>query len=482
MIAVMLSLPMVTCMAQLISRSEVESHVRFLASDELKGRQVGEMGADVAASYIAEQLRKYGIKPISDDGYLQRIPFKQVSPPDSAQLRIGDSLSIDLSNLIVLSRLMDRLQGQVVFVDFASDEDLASLDVAGKIVLSRLGSPTSSGAQEAFQHAGVKRARMIELGAKALVEWYQDRLPWNLIKNYLGQARTVIAGDTSRGKLTHLVINADLNSTLQQLADRDSLPGSIFISGGYERATPSSNVVGFLEGSDPNLKDQHVVVTAHYDHVGTRVQPDRPQTNFDSVFNGARDNAFGVAAILTAAKILAEDPPKRSVLFVAFTAEEIGLLGSQYFVDHPIIPLNQMVFNLNTDGAGYSDTSLISIMGLNRVGATAELTAACEAFGFEAFADPAPGQGLFDRSDNVSFARVGIPAPTFSPGFRDFDQNILKNYHQPSDESDTLDFGYVHRFCQAFAKAARLVADMEQQPRWSAGDKYEEAFQQLFGL
>jgi Zn-dependent M28 family amino/carboxypeptidase len=229
------------------------------------------------------------------------------------------------------------------------------------------------------------------------------------------------------------------------------------------------------------LNKEFVVLSAHFDHVGTLQSSDRPATQTDSIFNGARDNAFGVTALLSAAKVLAKHPPKRSVLVVALTAEEIGLIGSKYFVEHPPVPLEKMIFNLNTDGAGQSDSTIVAVMGLNRVGAADEITLACKAFGLEPFADPAPEQNLFDRSDNVSFAAVGIPAPTFSPGFRQFDNSILKHYHQPSDEVETLDFDYVLKFCKAFALASRKVADKSQRPRWADGDKYQPAFIELYG-
>jgi hypothetical protein len=139
-----------------------------------------------------------------------------------------------------------------------------------------------------------------------------------------------------------------------------------------------------------------------------------------------------------------------------------------------------MVFNLNTDGAGYNDTTIISVMGLDRTSASGEIRQAITSVGLEPFSDPAPEQNLFDRSDNVSFARMGIPAPTFSPGFKEFNQDIMKNYHQVSDEASDLDYDYLSRFCEAYIRAAALIANLKEQPHWISGDKYEDAFQQLF--
>jgi len=162
------------------------------------------------------------------------------------------------------------------------------------------------------------------------------------------------------------------------------------------------------------------------------------------------------------------------------TAEEVGLLGSQYYANHPLLPLNKCIFNINSDGAGYNDTTIVAVMGLDRTGAKAEMETASKAFGLGIFADPSPEQGLFDRSDNVSFAKKGIPAPTFTPGFREFNGEIMKNYHQVSDNPETIDFNYLLKFSQAFTYAARLIADMPKAPQWIAGDKYEEAAKKLY--
>jgi len=245
-------------------------------------------------------------------------------------------------------------------------------------------------------------------------------------------------------------------------------------------AAPSMNVAGVIEGTDPKLKEEYIILSAHFDHVGVGKQggPNYPAT--DSIFNGARDNAFGTVGLLTAAKALSQQHPKRSVLVLALTGEEVGLLGSRYYAENPLIPLKQTIFDLNIDGAGYNDTTIVSVIGLERTGAKAEIEAGAKAFGLGVFAEPAPEQGLFDRSDNVSFAAKGVPAPTFSPGFKSFDEAIGKYYHQAIDNPESIDFGYLTRFCQAFAHTARLIADRPTRPMWSAGDKYEAAAKELY--
>ena len=135
---------------------------------------------------------------------------------------------------------------------------------------------------------------------------------------------------------------------------------------------------------------------------------------------------------------------------------------------------------MNSDGAGYSDTTIVSVMGLDRTGAKSEIMEASKAFGLGVFADPSPEQGLFDRSDNVSFAKMGIPAPNFSPGFTSFSGDIMKYYHQAIDNPESINFNYLQKFCQSFTYACRLIADRPVSPFWIKGDKYEEAGNKLY--
>ncbi len=305
-------------------------------------------------------------------------------------------------------------------------------------------------------------------------------MPWNMVNRYFAGEKIGLAAENKTGKtIPHAWVNgkdANLTRSLRNVKEI-----RFKTSGRKTTAINSYNVVGFIEGSDPKLKDEYILLTAHYDHVGVGKQGGQPFTAEDSIFNGARDNAFGVVGLLTAAESFSKVPPKRSVLIVALTAEEVGLLGSQYYAAHPLLPLNKCIFNINSDGAGYNDTTIVAVMGLDRTGAKAEMEKASKAFGLGIFADPSPEQGLFDRSDNVSFAKKGIPAPTFTPGFREFNGDIMKNYHQVSDNPETIDFNYLLKFSQAYTYAARLIADMAKPPQWIAGDKYEPAAKQLYG-
>lgn len=467
---------------QQIEAREVEGYIRFLASDELQGRKTGDQSNWVAARYIAEQFRFLGVKsPEGIDGeYFQVIPFANVTPPKEGVLTVGDQ-SLDLADKLLVRRAEGGvISGILMYLPHAMPGEVTSA-VKDKIVLTHLGSEEVTEPQAAFALTRQKVKKLKEMGALGIIEIYQGRHSWNLIKRYLGTGGlTIQEDDDHENNFLVLTVDDKLEDIIRDLKVGKSTPCMLKTDGITIESKASANVLGIIEGSDPMLKTEYIALSAHYDHVGISRSSERPKTNIDSIFNGARDNAFGVAALLSAAKTLAMAPPRRSVLLIACTAEEIGLLGSKYFVEHPIIPLNQIVFNLNTDGAGHSDSTIVSVMGLDRVGASTEIKAACAAFDLETFADPAPEQNLFDRSDNVSFAAVGIPAPTFSPGFREFDKEIMRHYHQPSDEVGSLDFDYVLSFCRAYALAARLIADKEERPKWSSGDKYEKAYQHLY--
>jgi Zn-dependent M28 family amino/carboxypeptidase len=206
-----------------------------------------------------------------------------------------------------------------------------------------------------------------------------------------------------------------------------------------------------------------------------------PDAQGDSIYNGARDNAVGTVAVINAAKFFAKNPPKRSVLIALWTAEEKGLLGSAYFANNPLVPLDKVIYNLNIDNAGYNDTSIITVIGLGRTSADFLIEEAVADFGLVAKADPAPEQGLYDRSDNVNFARKGIPAPSFTLGFTAFDDEINKYYHKAADDVASFDLNYAKLYWKSYILSAQKIANWSETPTWAAGDKYEEVSKELYG-
>jgi len=239
------------------------------------------------------------------------------------------------------------------------------------------------------------------------------------------------------------------------------------------------NVMGFIPGTDPVLQQQYIVLSAHYDHLGTTRHPRMVEGKLDSIYNGARDNASGTTAVIDAGRYFAKYPPRRSILFICYTAEEEGLIGSQWYADHPVFPLKQIVYNLNIDNASYDDTSLVTLVGLHRTSEDSAIISACRTYGLHVNNDPTGGS-LFFESDNAPLATHGIPAPTYSMGMQAMDSTIFNRYHQLSDETGNMDFSYVVKWIRAYILAAQFIADEPAQPRWTPGDPYEKAWMKLY--
>ncbi|MFB9294887.1 M28 family peptidase [Persicitalea jodogahamensis] len=469
-----------------LQKAELEAHMRFLASDELMGRRTGEPGNLVAARYIAEQFRRYGLDNApSLHSYMQTVPLEKMGALGKGDLFVGKDILRSGQDWILMSGGSSDIKAPLVYAGFGLEnadkgwDDYKGLDVKGKIVLLQSGSPEATAPLEIITASDEKRRIAAEKGAVAVIEIFKAPVPWNFVTKFFGGERVALSPGGTPTTLPHAWVNGQEAKFTKMLRAVDEV--RFQTTGRAVQTVNGYNVVSYIEGTDAILKDEYVLLSAHYDHVGVGKQGGQPYTPEDSIFNGARDNAFGTVSLLAAAQALAQHPPKRSVLLVALTGEEVGLLGSKYYASHPLLSLKKCIFNLNTDGAGYNDTSILAVIGLDRTGARAEIETASKAFGLDVVADPAPEQGLFDRSDNVSFAKMGIPAPTITPGFRTFDAELMKNYHQVSDNPETIDFSYLLKFSQAYAYAARLIADRSQAPQWSKGDKYEEAAKALYG-
>ena len=463
---------------------ETETHLRFLASDEMLGRNTGEQTNLVAARYIAEQFRAVGLKmPAGQNTYYQKVPFKNSKPAKEGSMTIGsESLKILDDFLVLDGKAADLKETAVIFVGYgASDEDYKNLDVKGKIVIAQLGTPKTEKPFEAIQASEAKTKLAADKGAAALVEIFTAQLPWKNIVRFINTQRLTL-DRVKEGEKNIAMPHIWVSSTKAALFNKEKLNTlSLKTAAKEDISVISYNVVGILEGSDPTLKNEYIILSAHFDHVGTSKKGSQNYNPEDTIFNGARDNAFGVTSLLYAAKCLSQTKPKRSIIFIGFTGEEIGLLGSEYYADNPLVPLKQCVFNLDCDGAGYNDKTLLTTIGLGRTDAKPELEKAAAGFGLKMIDDPVPEQNLFDRSDNVSFAKKGVPALDFAPGFTKFDDAIFKYYHQVTDNPETIDFAYLHKYCQSYTYAARLIANRKVAPKWIAGDKYEPAFKALYG-
>jgi hypothetical protein len=368
-----------------------------------------------------------------------------------------------------------EVSGEIVFVGYGSTEDFQKMDVKGKIVVAFTGKAEENNVMKAFlSDSPEKNALAKEAGALALVEIVvTPGIPWAGIAGFLTQERLALKKEDG---ITHLWMKNSDNAVLTALKETKSASGSLLVSGNTIKNINGKNVAGVIEGTDPKLKNEYLIISAHYDHVGVTIKPNQT----DSIYNGARDNGIGTVGLMETAKFLSLYPPKRSVLFLALTGEEKGLLGSAWYADHPLIPLKQSVFNFNCDGAGYNDKTVATVIGLERTTAQADLTKGCEAFGLKAALDPVPEQNLYERSDNFSFAVKGIPAINFAPGTKAFDAELLKFYHQPADEVSSLDFDYLIKYFRAYVYTNYLLANSPKAPSWKPGDKFEEAAKKLY--
>ena len=464
---------------KVLRRAEALSHFKFLASDELKGRDPSRPEIDIAAFYIANEFERYGARPINNlNGYYQYIPFVDSSPPVIGTVKWkGTSLNHG-EDLLVLGGADISGEYDMVVVGYGFEEDYKNKNVKGKWVVARVGAPGRLSPTALFQAGREKLAVAKSKGAVGLIEMYNvPTTPWRILVNYLNKPQLSIDIDPKNNEAFPYLWVKDLKGNMIKSIDNGKNAMEVEIKGKINRKITGRNVVAVIDGTDPQLREEYVMLSAHYDHLGIG----KPNAEGDSIYNGARDNAVGTAALIQAANYFGENPPKRSILLCAWTAEEKGLLGSSYFADNPPLPLKQVIFNLNIDNAGYNDTSLVTVIGLGRSSADHHISEAAEAYQLKAIGDPAPEQGLYDRSDNVNFAKKGIPAPTFSLGFTAFDEEVGKHYHQASDQVDNFDLDYALKYWKSFILSAEKIANDPKKPIWTPGDKYESAAKALYG-
>ena len=464
---------------QTVEKSAIEGHIYFLADDLLRGRSTGTPEAKIAASYLANTLRSYGVKPAQTSGsYYQDVFLEKSSPPKQLDFMINGKPYI---NKVVLEASNIDYNGDAIYLNYGLEEDYNGTDVTGKLVIVKGGSQEANDARGAFGLRNTKMEWAKKAGAIGIIELInaKDGI-WGFIDHNFNADQLSVStkeeGKEANNEFVYLWLQDENEVYLNGLQEKKTLNISLQMSAKNKSEIISQNVIGMVEGTDPELKKEYIIYSAHYDHVGVGT----PDESGDTIYNGARDNAVGSTTVLSMAQNLAKYPTKRSALFILFTGEEKGLLGSQYYVEHPVLPLNQMVYCFNSDNAGYNDTTVATIVGLERTTAAAHIKTAAKAFGITAIDDPAPEQGLFDRSDNVHFAKKGIPAPTYSLGFRSFDGDVTKYYHKPGDEADTLDYDYLLKFFSSYVLAGRLIANDPVTPVWVANDKYEMASKKLY--
>lgn len=509
-----------------IDVAAVRAHASFLADDLLGGRETGSAGHAIAARYAATRFEQYGLTPGAGESYFQRFSLveSRIEAPSLAIRKESGSLElVPLDDFVMAGSVVSprtEIEAPVVFAGYGIDapgldhRDYDGLDVAGKIVVVLSGAPESFPTDLRAHHSSRRlKAELAESrGAIGLLTLRtrvdETRVPWERIRAYAGRPRTAwIAPDgTVQDAFPGLAFGAALSHegaaklcaaagrSLDELLDdaergearRGELPIRIAAHGENRLArSESENVVARLPGSDPALAGEHVVFTAHLDHIGSC-----PEVDGDTICNGFYDNALGSAILLEAARTLAAAPerPRRSVLFVLVTGEERGLLGSDYFAHHPTVPADSLAANVNVDMPMLlAPTADLIAFGAEHstLGPLAERAAT--AHGFALIPDPMPEEVVFIRSDQYSFVCMGIPSILLAAGSGTVGGGdaqakavaafLAQHYHRPSDELALgADWDSVARFAATATDLAREVADADARPSWNPGDFFGETF------
>ncbi len=461
-----------------IDKGLIKGNIHFLALDALQGRDTGSPGLELAADFITAQFNLHGVTYAPGmDTYKQAVPFTLVEPADQIECTLnGKQLNHPDDFFVMEASDVTIEESSLVYLNHGLEKDFANKKLTGKIVVAIAGDKESEDPQSWYRLSLQKREMAAAAGAIGIIELYSNaKSPYNFVKRFLASRKKMELGEIKKDadSMFHLMIDASKEELVTQLKSTNT-DLTLKIDGVKKDELFSDNIVGFVEGTDPNLKDEIVVFSAHYDHVGVG----QADAVGDTIYNGARDNAVGTTTVLMAAENIAKFPLRRSSMFVLFTAEEKGLLGSKWFVDNCPVDLQRIKYCFNSDNGGYDDTSIVTIVGKERTSAQSLFEQASAVYGLESIDDQIGG--FFDRSDNVNFAAKGIPAPTFSMGFRSFGEDIRKYYHQPADHADNLDYDYLDKFFRAYVLSARMIGNSEDTYFWLEGDKYYEKGVELY--
>ncbi len=446
-----------------ISADALKAHVRFLASDALEGRGTPPRGQDAAAEYIAAQFTRLGLEPAgSADGYFQNAGFAQVTANlEGAEIVIdagGRAFTIPADKIGIVGAQTSgaKLDG-VEAVKVSGAADIAPGRVANKVALVEAPDynalTTAEARRNAFRDFRRLRSELNDAHPAVVImigESAPPRAPRSM--------KRLVSNDES-APLWLQVGDAELRAAVRA---GQSFKATVRVPEPQREAVVLRNVAGLLRGTDPKLRDTYVVVSAHYDHVGIR-----PGGSGDRIMNGANDNASGTASMIEIADALVKAPPRRSVLFVAWFGEEMGLLGSRYYVTKPLEPLATTIANINLEQTGRTDD--LSGPALNSAGMTgwdysdvgATFERAAEETGVK-FMRNATWDEFFTRSDNVSFAALGIPAHTVGVALE------FPDYHKVSDEWQKLDYANMEKVTRFLAEGVDLLANSDQAPKWNA--------------
>jgi Zn-dependent M28 family amino/carboxypeptidase len=507
--------------------NRVRAHIGFLASDLLQGREPGTPGYDIGAAYVASQFEQLGLKPAGDgDSYYQKVPLVAYRLTDRGTFTLrgagGETKALAFGTEYLPSKPpvagTHTVSAPLVFVGFGvvsperKLDDYDGLDVRGKIVVALSGAPADIPTEERayYTSSRVKRREAASRGAVGFVyvntpeqerrdrfsdaartwdawgmTWAErDGQPFDVAPTVpmLAVLSTAV-GDTlftgaptSYGEVARLVESKEVQP-IPHFPLRWSLDGKVSTE---TKVIESRNVAALLPGTDASLKDEVVVLSAHLDHIGVTAP-----VNGDSINNGALDNAAGVATTLEVARMATEAAkrPRRSLLFLAVTAEEKGLVGSEYFARNPTVPVEKIVADVDLDMPllKYDFTDIVAF-GADRSTVGDAVQRAARRLNVKLSPDPMPEEGLFTRSDHYRFVEAGVPAVFLMTGFanggeKQFREFLETCYHRPCDDtSQKIDYQAGAKYARINYEITRELADGDRRPAWKPGDFFGGKF------
>ncbi len=507
-----------------VSASSIETHVRTLASDEFEGRKPFTGGEKQTIRYLKQQLQALGIAPGNGKSYFQEVPMVELTAMPSPTLEISNgaepiSLKVGEEFVAYTERVVDNVSlenSDLVFAGYGvvapeyGWDDYKGLDVKGKTVVVLVNDPGfGSGDSTLFKGETMtyygrwtykfeEAARQGAAGCLIVHQTVPAGYPWAVVKNSWSGASLYLdeSGDTFQPDILGW-ISRDAAIKIFQASGKEignfnelarnkdfqpfalDLQASVSVSNKIKRSS-SKNVIGKITGN--SRPDESIIYSAHWDHLGIGLALDG-----DSIYNGAHDNATGTAGLLGIAEAFAKcSKPERTVVFIFVTAEEQGLLGSKYYAQNPIFPIDKSVCNINMDGLPYyGKMKDLTIVGYGHSEMDDIATRLAEQQGRYVIPDPDPGKGYFFRSDHFHFAKVGIPALYASGSYEHWDKGVafaeektqeyLTNaYHKPADEvDDSWDFGGAQFDAQLLYNIGAELANSEGWPKWKEGSEFK---------
>jgi Zn-dependent M28 family amino/carboxypeptidase len=515
----------------LFNEQELKSTVKFLSDDGFEGRAPGSRGGELAAKYVAMQLQKLGIKAGNNGSYFQPVSLVAVKADPNTKLKIGDASYNFGDEFVAFTGAQTEnvnIDAEMVFVgygidapeqkwnDYKGDKD----DYRGKVLVMMVNDPPPPVSEPnrfggktltyygRWTYKFEQAARMGAAGVILIHTTESAGYGWQVVRTSNGswrfdiartaedktpflQMRSWMTEDTARKVFSQAGKNLD--ELREKAKSSDFKPVELNLRANVElksqlKRVDSNNVVGFIEGSDAGLKNEYVVYSAHWDHLGVG----EPNKKGDSIYNGALDNATGVVSVLGIAeaisKLPAEQRPKRSSVFLLTTAEEQGLLGADWYAKHPIYPVEKTAANVNLDSVNVlGRVGSFSALGVERSDLQGIVEKVAQERGLKLVPDSKPEQGLFFRSDHFPFAKVGIPSLNMEAGDdfvgkpegwgkQQFDDYNAQNYHQPSDEfNDAWDFSGLVQMAEISMAIGIEAANAKKLPRYNQTDEFFKA-------